>query len=140
MRLSKTKESRWRGRWNITPGLYSRESIISDATLKAVGRLPVMDEKPMQRDGTQQGKQKTRLPAGTGPDRIPTEVIKSAKGVLLGQLHEVLCQCWEEGAVPQDMRDCNIVTLHRNKGDRSGCNNYRGISSTSLERSSPACC
>ena len=29
--------------------------------------------------------------------------------------------------VPQDMRDANIVTLYKNKGDRGDCNNYRGI-------------
>jgi len=43
-------------------------------------------------------------------------------------LHEVLCQCWKEEAVPQDMRDAKIITPYKSKRDRSDCNNYRGIS------------
>ena len=63
-----------------------------------------------------------------GGDGIPEEVLQCAKSTLLHHLYELLCQCWKEGYVPQDMRDANIVTLYKNKGDRSHCNNYRGIS------------
>ena len=34
--------------------------------------------------------------------------------------------------MPQDMRDAKIVTLYKNKGERSDCNNYRGISLLSI--------
>ena len=44
----------------------------------------------------------------------------------------ILCLCWREGKVPQDMRDANIVTLYKNKGDRSDGNNYSGISLLSI--------
>ncbi|XP_045448721.1 uncharacterized protein LOC123657186 [Melitaea cinxia] len=43
-------------------------------------------------------------------------------------LHSLLCKCWEAGCVPRDMRDANIITLYKGKGDRGDCNSYRGIS------------
>ena len=54
------------------------------------------------------------------------------KTALLHHLHQLLLQCWEEGTVPQDMRDANIIALYKNKGERSDCNNYRGISLLSI--------
>ena len=54
--------------------------------------------------------------------------MQKKKGTLLKELHEILCQCWTEGKVPQDMRDANIVTLYKNNDDRGDCNNYHGIS------------
>ncbi|XP_037794156.1 uncharacterized protein LOC119589633 [Penaeus monodon] len=59
------------------------------------------------------------LACGKAPG-IPPEVIKvGKKTALLHHLHQLL---------PQEMRDANIITLYKNKGDRSDCNNYRGIS------------
>ena len=58
-----------------------------------------------------------------GNDGIPRDLLP---------LHEVLCQCWQEGAVPQDMRDSKIITLYKNMGERNDCNNYRGISLLSI--------
>ena len=67
------------------------------------------------------------LACGKAPDidEIPPDLIKRCKNILLQPLRDVLCQCWSEGAVPQDMRDAKIVNLYKNKGDRSDCNNYR---------------
>ena len=38
-----------------------------------------------------------------GNDGIAVEVTRCAKGTLFKELHEILCQCWREGEVPQDM-------------------------------------
>ncbi len=49
-----------------------------------------------------------------GSDGIPPEVVKAGKKCdLLNYLHELLLQCWEEGTVPQDMRNANIITLYK---------------------------
>ena len=62
-----------------------------------------------------------------GSDGIPPDLLKHCETTLLHSLHVLLCQCWQEGAVPQDTRDAKIITLFMNKGERSDCNNYRGI-------------
>ena len=114
--------------------LYSRESTISDSTVEAVESLPTMEELDEMPSLEELSKAIDRLHSGKAPglDGIPPEVVKCAKGPMLNHLHELLLQCWEESAVPQDMRDCSIVTLYKNKGDRSDCNNYRGISLLSI--------
>ena len=40
---------------------------------------------------------------------------------------------------PQDMKDANIITLYKNKGDRGNCNNYCGISLLSIVGKLLAC-
>ena len=67
-----------------------------------------------------------------GKDGIPPELIKIAVGPLADHLLDLLQQCWIEGKVPQDMKDSVIVTIYKNKGDRSDCNNHRGISLMSI--------
>ena len=46
------------------------------------------------------------------------DLIKHCKTKLLFPLHKVLCQCWQEGAVPRDTRDSKIITIYKNKGEQ----------------------
>ena len=93
--------------------------------------MPELDEVPSIEELS---KAIDRLPSGKAPgkDGILAEVIKSSKSTLLVPLHKLLTQCWKEGSVPQDMRDSNIITLYKNKGNHSDCNNYHGISLLSI--------
>ncbi|KAL0191946.1 hypothetical protein M9458_010242, partial [Cirrhinus mrigala] len=59
---------------------------------------------------------------------IQSKALKSGKLALLQPLHKLLCLCRDQGPIPQYMRDANIATVCKNKGDHSDCNNYRGIS------------
>ena len=86
---------------------------------------PILDELAKAIDKLSSGK-------SPGNDRIPAEVLKENRDVLLPYLYKLLIICWRQGEIPHDMRDDKIVTLYKNKGDKGDCNNYRGISLLSI--------
>src|SRR6201996_3765554 len=110
--------------------LYARENMVTEEALSAVECQPMMNELDVVPTLEELKEALDALAPGKAPgsDGIPAEVLQCCQGTILTELHEILCLCWREGAVPQDMRDSRIVTLYKNKGDRSDCNNYRGIS------------
>jgi len=112
--------------------LYSsRQNVVTTAALDAIECMPVMEELDTEPTTEELNKTINSLASGKAPgsDGIPPDLIKHCATTLLLPLHEVLCQCWKEGVVPQDMRDAKIVTLYKNKGERS---DYRGISLLSI--------
>ena len=114
--------------------LYPRENSVVDSALDAIEPLPIMEDLDAEPTLEELSKAVDSLACGKAPgtDGIPIDIIKHCKCTLLQPLHDTLCQCWREGDVPQDMRDAKIVTLYKNKGDKSDCNNYRGISLFSI--------
>ena len=103
---------------------------MSDSALDAIDNLPIMENLDNEPTVEELSKAIDKLSAGKapGPDGIPPDLIKEFKSSLLNPPHKVLCLCWKEGTVPQDLRDSKITTFYKNKADRSGCNNTRGIS------------
>ncbi|MCG8431359.1 MAG: reverse transcriptase family protein, partial [Candidatus Omnitrophica bacterium] len=114
--------------------VYATENIVTDTVLDSMEDLPIMEE--LDRlptiDEVQQAIDDLGCGKAPGNDGIPAEVYKCGQAAILPLLHLLLLMCWEQGTVPQDMRDANIITLYKNKGDRSDCNNYRGISLLSI--------
>ena len=113
---------------------YSRENTVFPAALDVIECLPTMDELDSEPSVEELSKPIDSLASVKAPgnDGIRPELIKYCKTTILLPLHEVLCQCWQEGDVPQDMMDSTIITLYKNKGERNDCNNYRDISLLSI--------
>ena len=107
---------------------------MSEEAFNSIQLMPIMVELDSEPTASEIEKAINGLANGkaSGNDAIPPEVTKQGTPTLLPHLHEILFLCWREGEVPQDMRDAKIVTLFKNKGDRSDCNNYRGISLLSV--------
>ena len=114
--------------------LYSEETEVAQTAIDDLPRLPTMHELDAEPTIEELGKALDLLSSGKAPgnDGIPAEVLKCSKASLLPILHGLLIKCWRQGSVPQDMRDANIHTLYKNKGDKGDCNNYRGISLLSI--------
>ena len=67
-----------------------------------------------------------------GADGILPEIYKHGGEACAERLLEIITQIWQAGAAVQDWKDATITHLYKNKGDRSCCDNHRGISLLSI--------
>lgn len=107
--------------------------MLTNTTTSGLQDLPVMAELDDTPTMEELSKAIDALASGkaSGKNGIPPEVIKAGKSILFPHLHELLCQCWEEGTMPQDIRDATVISLYKNKGNCSD-GSYRGISLLSI--------
>ncbi|XP_059049895.1 uncharacterized protein LOC131844918 [Achroia grisella] len=114
-------------------GLYSRPVYLQPEAVLSMPKMDVwteLDDPPSLEDFIVAVNQLKRGKS-PGKDGTQAEIIKleCAKPIL----RNLLLKCWEAGDVPQDMRDANIITLYKGKGDRGDCNCYRGNCKKSVE-------
>ena len=112
--------------------LYSREDLEKpkDELEQLLPALSVMTELDIPPTQEELEHAMSYLSNGKAPgqDNFPSEVLKTNIHVLLPSLHRLLLRCWEEGVVPQGMKDALVITMYKNKGEKGVCDNYRGIS------------
>ena len=58
---------------------------------------------------------------------------------MLDKLQDLFANCWEKGTLPQDLGDAVFVSLYKNKGEKSDCSNYLGITLLSISGKILAC-
>ncbi len=60
------------------------------------------------------------------------EVYKAGVAVLVDKLTQLFQSFWNQGSIPQELKDASIVHLYKRKGNRQVCDNHRGISLLSI--------
>lgn len=114
--------------------LFSTARVVQDSAILHISQLPViveLDEPPSMKELTEAIEQ-TKSGKAAGVDGIPPEIWKDGGPALHRKLHELLVYCWKQGNIPRDLCDAVIVTLYKNKGGKSDCSNYRGITLLSI--------
>jgi hypothetical protein len=62
-----------------------------------------------------------------GSDQIPVELIQGTGEILLSAIHKLINSVWDKEELIDRWKESIIVQIHK-KGDKTDCNNYRGIS------------
>jgi hypothetical protein len=62
-----------------------------------------------------------------GIDQIPAELIKSGDRTIRFAILKLVIAIWNKEELPEELKESVIVPIHK-KGDKTDCNNYRGIS------------
>ena len=114
--------------------LLNRTSEVTDEALESIQQRPMITELDAPPNTAEADAAIKQLQTGKapGPDGIPAEVFKAGGETLITHLTRMFQVFWANGQLPQDLRDANIIHLYKNKGDRSSCDNHRGISLLSI--------
>jgi hypothetical protein len=62
-----------------------------------------------------------------GSDQIPAEIIQSGGEILVSVMHKHINSIWNKEELTDQWNESIILPIHK-KGDKTDCNNYRGIS------------
>jgi len=62
-----------------------------------------------------------------GIDQIPAELTKAGGRTICLEIHKLIISIWKKEKLPEKWKESIIVPIHK-KGNKTDCNNYRGIS------------
>ena len=62
-----------------------------------------------------------------GINQIPAELIKAGCWTIRCEIHKLIISIWNKEELPDEYKESIIVPIYK-KGDKTDCNNYRGMS------------
>ena len=62
-----------------------------------------------------------------GIDQILAELIKAGGSIIRREIYKLIISIWKKERMPEEWKESIIVPIYK-KGDKTDCNNYRGIS------------
>lgn len=130
MRLLTSKEDvlkRWAQHFNT---LLNIDRSADLHTISIMPQLPIATEldEPLTCDEVVTAIRQQKNKRAVGTDLIPGELLKYGGKELHESVWKLFVHMWKEERVPDDFKVSRINALYKNKGDRSDCNSYRGIS------------
>ena len=114
--------------------LLNLPSSVDQAALDLIPQNPTLNhlDDPPSFEEIQKATKQMSAGKAAGKDGIPAELFKALSEEAMQTFQSVLTSIWEEEDMPAELRDASIVALYKNKGSRSVCGNYRGISLLSI--------
>ena len=79
---------------------------------------------PQKKKSESHRKKKPWCGKASGPDAIHAEVYKAGGAIIMQKLAELFQFTWNEGKVPQQLKDADIVHIYKRKGNRQSCHNH----------------
>ena len=124
---------RWREHFST---LLNRPSTVNPTVLDQIPQKPVITSLDLPSTIYEVSKAIKQTSSGKSPgmDGISAEIVKSTGLVALEALHSLLTSIWEVEDVPKEFRKATFVSLFKNRGSKTDCGNYRGISLLSITR------
>jgi len=111
--------------------VFSKETGSVNTTCLAGGPHPEMDPIQISVTGISKLLRHLHSHKATGPDGIPTHLLKITADEVAGVLQLIFQASLTQGCVPSDWKKAHIVPVFK-KGDRANPANYRPISLTSV--------
>jgi hypothetical protein len=62
-----------------------------------------------------------------GNVQLPAELFKAGGRTIRCEIHKLIISIWNKEELPDERKESTIVPIYK-KGDKTDCNNYRGIS------------